>query len=414
MAVVITRTADPAGVASSANITSYLAASIGTAAHDRVVAVVCGGEVATNTPNSATIDYGAGDVAMLATNLATFGNMRARVFYLHVGGAATAADIMVTWSGAVTAVQNHIAVYSVSGAKGALNTSGTNTSTDMDVTVPLTTGSSTIPADGGMLAIAVGATDTVAKTWVNLAEDLDADAGDFRFTTATSTTAGAAIRTCFGTTNNEDGAMAWVIFDPNASVEALPAQGDLAFSTVAPLVVEAENISLAPPPANLVLSSSAPIVEIVVGSATISPAQGNLALSSTTPIVVATAHRTLSPAVADLILSGSAPSVVQTTNVLAAPATVQLTLSTESPSLAVGDNVALSPSVAQLVLSGVAPTVERTANIFVSPATANLVLSTALPVVERSLLFGRVIDSASVAFRWPRAETALEAPTKRH
>jgi hypothetical protein len=85
----------------------------------------------------------------------------------------------------------------------------------MDATDPLTTGSTTIPANGGMIAVAACATDTVAKAWANLTEDIDEDAGDFRFTTAFSTTSGTATRTCTGTTNGEDGSLAWVIFNPS-------------------------------------------------------------------------------------------------------------------------------------------------------------------------------------------------------
>ena len=167
MAVAVgTSVANPAGVSTSANVATYTGVSIGAAAHDRIVCVCCGGEVAAD-PSSATIDYGAGAVAMSATALATFGSMRARIFYLPVGGAATTATIAVTWSAAATNVQNHIAVYSVTGAKGALNTSGTDTLTDMDATDPLTTGSSTIPAGGGILGIAACATDSGGKTWAD-------------------------------------------------------------------------------------------------------------------------------------------------------------------------------------------------------------------------------------------------------
>lgn len=257
MPVAITRTANPAGVNHSANVTTYSAVSIGTAAFDRVVAVLVGGEVASD-PQSATIDYGAGAVAMSSTTLATFGSMRARIFYLPVGGAATTATIAITWSAAVTNVQNHISVYSVTGAKGALNTSNVNTSTDMDSTAPLTTGSSTIPANGGMLAVAVGATDGTAKTWANLGEDLDEDAGDFRYTTAFSTTAGTATRTCTGGTNNEDGAMVWVVFDANASVERLPGHGNLVLSTAAPTADRTLNVNLSPARRDLLLSGTAP------------------------------------------------------------------------------------------------------------------------------------------------------------
>lgn len=227
MAVAITRTADPAGAASSGGVTTYSNLALTGSGTGRVVFVTVGAEVASD-PQSATINFGDGAVAMSSTTLASFGSMRARIFYAVAHATAPTATVAITWSAAVTGVQNHISVYVASDASGTLNTSGTNTSTDMDSTAPLTTGSSTIPASGGMLAVAVGATDTVAKTWANLTEDLDADAGDFRYTTASSTTAGTATRTCTGGTNGEDGAMAWVIIaqQPAASSgSGTPASG---------------------------------------------------------------------------------------------------------------------------------------------------------------------------------------------
>jgi hypothetical protein len=391
MAVAITQTADPAGVSTSANVATYSAVSIGTAAHDRVVVVCVGGEVTTNTPDSATIDYGAGAVAMSSTALATFGSMRARIFYLHVGGAATTATIAVTWSGATTNVQNHIAVYSVTGAKGALNTSGTNTSTDMDTTAPLTTGSSTIPASGGMIAVAVGATDGTAKTWAQINEDLDEDAGDFRFTTATSTTAGTATRTCTGGTNNEDGAMAWVIFDPNASVERLPGQGNLALSPTAPTAVRTVNVDLSPASANLAFSTVAPSLVVDVRR---DPASANLALSPTAPsIAIISPARAVvswlrvryvpgnsvavSPSSVNLTLSTVAPSVVQ--DIRRDPATADLSISTTAPSRVTDER--RDPAAADLSISTVAPTVVQTTNVDASPATVNLSLSSTAPTV---------------------------------
>lgn len=206
MAVAIAQTANPAGVADTANVTTYSGASIGTASQDRIVVVLIGKEVATVTVSSVTI----GGVPAALANGTTFGSMGAWIYYRSYPDGTTA-DIAVTWSGAITAVQNHIAVYAVTDG-AAPPTSGVNTSTDMDATAPLTTGSTTIATGGGMIAVAVGATDTVAKTWANLTETIDDDAGDFRFTVATSTTAGTAARTCTGGTNNEDGALAWVSF----------------------------------------------------------------------------------------------------------------------------------------------------------------------------------------------------------
>ncbi len=224
MAVAITQTANPAGAGSTANIVTHTAAAIGTASLDRIVVVAIGKEVVTVTPTAVTI----GGVTAALINGNTFGSMGAWLYFAPVP-TGTTADILVTWSGAVTNIQNHIAVYAITDAAGPPS-SGSSTSTDMDATSPLTTGSTTIPASGGMLAVAVGAADTVTKTWANLTEDITADAGDFRFMTATSLTAGTATRTCTGGTNAEDGVLAWAIF----SQTVLPPNSLLLMPTMVP------------------------------------------------------------------------------------------------------------------------------------------------------------------------------------
>jgi hypothetical protein len=211
VAVDITQTANPAGVTAVSSVTTYSAASTGTAAPDRTIVVLIGKEVATVTASSATINDGSGVKSMTSIGGTTFGNMGAWI-YRAFCPTGTSADIAITWSGAITNVQNHIAVYAITDAVTPPSFNGTNTSTDMDATAPLTTGSTTIATGGGMIAVAVGAADAVAKTWANLTEDIDADAGDFRFTTATSITAGTATRTCTGGTNGEDGVLVWAHF----------------------------------------------------------------------------------------------------------------------------------------------------------------------------------------------------------
>lgn len=212
MAVAIAQTADPAGVSHSGNVTTYSTISIGAAAADRIVLLVVGKEVATVVLNSVTCDSGGGAVAMRLANGNTFGNMGAWIYWLGVPSGTTA-NFALTWSGAITNIQNHISVYRMVDGGGPPKSTGNNTSTDMDVTAPLTTGSITIPVNGGFIAVAVGATDTVAKTWANATEDLDVDAGDFRHTTALRVTSGTVTVTCTGGTNAEDGAMAWAIFE---------------------------------------------------------------------------------------------------------------------------------------------------------------------------------------------------------
>ena len=66
MAVVITRTADPAGTTASiaGSVATYSSQSIGTATSDRIVVLAVGTEFTTGTISSATIDTGGVAVAM--------------------------------------------------------------------------------------------------------------------------------------------------------------------------------------------------------------------------------------------------------------------------------------------------------------------------------------------------------------
>jgi hypothetical protein len=225
MAVAITQTQNPAGVAASSTIATYSGVSIGTAANDRTIAVVVGSELNNSTASACTIDYGNGEETMSESTQGSFGAMRARVFYLLVP-TGTTATIKVTFSSVSPgATANHIAVYRLTDAR--FSSSGGDGSTDMDANVPLTTGSITIPSNGGFLAIASGANDTNAKTWANASVDLDIDAGTFRFTTATRTTSGTVTVTCTGTSNGEDGALSYAIFDvavaPTVTTQAVSA-----------------------------------------------------------------------------------------------------------------------------------------------------------------------------------------------
>lgn len=210
--VAITQTANPAGVNAVSNVATYSSVSIGTATSDRIVVVTVASEQTGVTPTSCTIDYGTGDTAMTAGTLASFGAQAAQTFRLAVP-TGTTATIKVTFTGgSPIASRNKIAVYRVTGADSSAVTAGADTSTDMDATDPLTTGVNTIVTSGGFLAVVSGATDTDAKTWANATEDIDEDAGVFRFTTAFSTTAGTLVRTCTGAVDGEDGAMSWLNF----------------------------------------------------------------------------------------------------------------------------------------------------------------------------------------------------------
>lgn len=217
MAVAISRTADVDGVASVSSVTTYSTVNIGTASADRIIVLVSASEDLDGaSPSSATIDFGSGDTAMTPLALAEFPSNRVRLFYLLVDS-GTSATFKITWSADTVAIgDNRIAVYSVTGADSTIAGSGTDASTDMDATDPLTTGSITIASDGGILLAVSGATESNVKTWANATVDLEKDGGVFRITTATRITAGTVTITCTGTANGENGAMAWIIFNAPA------------------------------------------------------------------------------------------------------------------------------------------------------------------------------------------------------
>ena len=212
MAVSIFYNADPAGVSASGNVASYTSVNIATATSTRITVLVVTSELASATIDSATIDTGGGATAMTAGTQGNFGAVYARAFYA-LTPSGTTATFAVTFGANPSSTQNHISVYAVLNA-AATPTAGGDGSTDMDATDPLTTGSITVVTDGGFIAVAAGATGTGAKAWVTATEDLDVNAGAFRHTTATYNgpfTATAV--TCTGS-NNEDGAMSWLIFAP--------------------------------------------------------------------------------------------------------------------------------------------------------------------------------------------------------
>ena len=238
MTVAITRTDNVAGTTPSSNVSTHSNVAIGTGnITNRKVVICVTKEVAATVLSSATIDYGSGDVAMSAVIGNALGNNGAYAAHLNlpVGTSATTATIKLTWSGTIANTEYKMAVYTVVSAASALSTSGTDTSTDMDSNDPLTTGSSTIPANGGLLAVASCGTDTTTKTWSNITGDLSEDAGAWRHVTGSSTSAGSATRTLTGTTNGEDGALVWLIFneDLNTTLTGGHFASDDAFFTSA-------------------------------------------------------------------------------------------------------------------------------------------------------------------------------------
>jgi hypothetical protein len=204
-AVAIAQTANPASAGTGTTVT-YSGVSIGAADWGRVVVVCVGTELTAGAISSATIDYGNGALAMNASTNAVQGAVGARAFWLEAP-TGTTATIAVTFAASQTASTQHIAVYSVTGPVAVALSSGGVGDTDSD---PISSGALTIPTNGGCVAVCAMAAAAV-RTWTGITEDIDETAGTFQFTTGTSVTGGTPTITVSGS-NNEDGALAWVIF----------------------------------------------------------------------------------------------------------------------------------------------------------------------------------------------------------
>ncbi len=216
MAVAITRTANPNGVNSSSSIATYSSASIGTAATNRIVAVACTSSIGT-TAASATIDSGGGAVAMSATANITNGDFSTRIFYLTVAS-GTAATIRITFTTDVADSQNHIVVYAVTGSSVPLLSSGTDATFNINGD-PLTTGSITIPANGGLLgSVAEEGSDLV--TWGNATEDTDDTSGGYQYSTAIRATSGTTTITCTSSSESTPAVLAWAVFSESSGQTA--------------------------------------------------------------------------------------------------------------------------------------------------------------------------------------------------
>lgn len=211
---------------------------IGTASSDRIIVFTIYLENDPITLGTAHIDVGSGYVQMNAAQAQqTFGNMHVRQYWLPVPTGTTASSIKVYCThevGEITSTTRHATLHAVTGAKtSALYSSGGDGSTDMDSTDPLTTGSITIPSGGAFLGCMARANSSGSQTWSNATEELgtSTNPGSFRFGTAISTTAGSTTITCTGA-NNEDGVLAWLIFESGsqALTPSLFSDGDTFYS----------------------------------------------------------------------------------------------------------------------------------------------------------------------------------------
>lgn len=208
--VSIAQTANPATAATVASVVTLSTQSIGTADGTRIVAICFTWETGTRDITGVTIDYGTGAQAMTAAAVDGTNDNDARIYYA-AAPTGTTATFALTFDGAVTEVK--ATIYSVLNSSTATITSSADGSTDMDVTDQLDT-PYVLPLNGGALAVACGSANTDNKSWANLTEDVDVDAGSFRHTTAFSTTAGSFSAVCQGGSNGEDGQVVCVVFSP--------------------------------------------------------------------------------------------------------------------------------------------------------------------------------------------------------
>jgi hypothetical protein len=235
MAFSITQTANPPGAGTGTTI-SYDTIDIGAADPSRIVVLVVGTELTAGEPVSATIDFGTGALAMTAGTLGDLAAVSSRAFWREAPTGTTANFAITFGASHADGTTQHIAVYrAVDGRVTAESATG---DTDAD---PITSGGVTIPTGGGLLAISSMAADTTTRTWGGATEDIDADAGTFRFLTAMSTTGGVATLTVSGA-NGEDGALSWVIF---SQADRPPIGNKLRAAAMAAMLATA---FIAPPP----------------------------------------------------------------------------------------------------------------------------------------------------------------------
>jgi hypothetical protein len=214
-AVAIAVASNPTAAGSANPTATWSSVAIGAADATRMVIATITWEANSRTPTGMTIDYGSGATAMNMVGTGQSGQSGARIFWLMVP-TGTTATFVVTFNGNVGS-QVKLLVYRAVTAASSLNStnpSGNDDSLDMDATDPLTTGSITIPTGGAFFGVACGGTNTNAKSWANATEDFDAGITTHRCTTAIRTTAGTVTITCTGTSDGEDGQLAWIVLDP--------------------------------------------------------------------------------------------------------------------------------------------------------------------------------------------------------
>lgn len=212
--VKITQTANPATVdASSTTTATFSSVSIGEPSPTRIVAICITWNRGTNNVlvSSATINNGSGAVSMtLGAGNPSTSIRGSAIYYLDDKSSSTTATFTITYNTTVGG-DVKISVYSITGPKSYTVTGASDVSLDLSAD-PLTA-SITVNNYGGALAVMMGRGDTTARTWTNITEDLDVDAGDHRHSTATTTTEGTVSITCNGG-STEDGHLSVIVVNP--------------------------------------------------------------------------------------------------------------------------------------------------------------------------------------------------------
>lgn len=234
MAVSIIQTHNLTGV--TGTTATYTSISIGTATDSRIVVVCYGMEQTAQSATNVQIDWGTGTANLTSLASASSGILRGQLFYRQIATGTLATFTITNAANVLLSTAIRGGVYWVNNATTSISTSGLSTSTDMDATTPLTTGSREVPSGGGLLAVAACASGAITKTWTNATADMAFNTGLFGLNTGIKTTSGIATTSLQGTLNGEDGSMSWMIFAEAVSA-ATPILRSLPF-VYQPLLVQ--------------------------------------------------------------------------------------------------------------------------------------------------------------------------------
>lgn len=162
---------------------------------------------------------------------------------------------------------------------------------------------------------------------------------------------------------------------PALSHTALPGDGSLTLTGLAPTATTTNNHVISVPVGSLATAGSIPTVAI---SQTAAPADGSLVATGLAPTVLVTENHVIIVPAGSLVLTGFAPTLI--TPVVALPATGTLVLTGLAPLAITTDNHIRAPPVGSLVLTGQVPLALTTENHIVQPGVGSLSLTGQTPV----------------------------------